>query len=159
MLCVMTVAISLGAMTGACVQIDGGAVELSWSIRNFDGESASCDLRISGGENFADIADVRICWEPVPEEGELDQVCDPVSSTRFRCREGHGVTDFGIEEGPTAIWIEPVCEGTGVVPPPDKYQVPAPIVRNITSGGVATLNALLIVAAPDACEPANFVVD
>lgn len=160
MLHVIVVATWLGVMGTGCVQIDGGAVELSWSIRNFDGESANCDLKTSDGStDFADIADIRICWEPVPEDGELSGACDPVLSTRFDCPSAHGVTGFEIAPGDTALWLEPVCEVTGVTPTVGKYEVPAPIVRDVTSGEVITLNALLIVAAPDACEPPANALD
>ena len=156
---VIVVATWLGFVGTACVQIDGGAVELSWSIRNLDGESAGCDLESSdGADDFADIADIRICWEPVLDDGELIGACDPVLSTRFDCLSGRGVTGFEIAEGKTALWIEPVCEVTDVTPT-GQYEVPAPIVRDVTSGQVVTLNALLIVAAPDACEPVATVVD
>lgn len=152
MLRVIAVATWLGFMGTGCVQIDGGAVELSWSIRNFDGESSSCDLRTTDGSNdFADIDQIRICWEPVEPGGEIG-VCDPMLSETFDCRVGHGVSGFEIAPGDTALWIEPVCEGTMVTPTVGKYEVPAPIVRDVTSGEVVTLNALLIVAAPDACE-------
>ncbi len=166
MLRVIAVATWLGFMGTGCVQIDGGAVELSWSIRNFDGEAASCDLRTADGStDFADIADIRICWEPVAEDGEFSGACDPTLNTRFDCRSAHGVTGFEIAPGDTALWIEPLCEvmgprpGPGPTPTVGKYEVPAPIVREVTSGEVVTLNALLIVAAPEACEPPANVVD
>ncbi|RMH39009.1 MAG: hypothetical protein D6689_17995 [Deltaproteobacteria bacterium] len=134
------------------MQIDGGAVELSWSLRTLDGDAADCDLVGADGRDLPDIDAVRVCWEPVGDAGELSGVCDPVRSDRFRCDSLHGVTGFVVEPGPTAIWIEPVCEGTGRPPPADRYAVPAPIVRTVASGEVATLNALLIAVRPDACE-------
>jgi hypothetical protein len=130
-----------------CVQIDGGAVELSWSIRNFAGQRQACAI---GGELLPELAFVRICWEPLPDGGVLDQLCDPTRSARFRCGLEHGVTGFEIDRGDTAIWIEPVCDD-GDLPVPALYEVPPPIVREIAVGDVATLQALLIVAAPEAC--------
>ena len=47
--------------TGAsCIEIDGGAVELSWSLRSFDGEDVEAcnDVR---------LAEVQICWQPAEE--------------------------------------------------------------------------------------------
>jgi len=159
---VIGIAATAVTMGLACVQIDGGAVELSWSIRDFDGCQASCDLRAkddqcNDAEDFADLGQVRICWEAIGDGGELALDCgrDPAvnDNSLFNCDLVHGVTGFEIPPGPTAVWIEPLCEDTGLTPPPDRYEVPAPIVRNITSGEVATLNALLVVAQPRACEP------
>jgi hypothetical protein len=159
---VIGIALASTTMGLACVQIDGGAVELSWSIRTFDGCPASCNLRGKDeqcnnipGADFDDISEVRICWEALGDAGELRIDCgrDPMKNdnSRFACAQEHGVTGFEIPEGATAIWIEPLCKDTGLTPPPDRYEVPAPIVRNITSGAVTTLNALLIVTDPEAC--------
>jgi hypothetical protein len=147
------IAVAAGPVLMGCVQIEGGAVELSWSIRTIDGDSASCNLRSADGAvDFEDIETVRVCWESTVDDMELTGVCTAAASTKFPCVEAHGVTGFGIEPGPTALWIEPVCAGSGVPPEPDRYEVPAPIVRDITEGGVVTLNALLIAVQPDACE-------
>ncbi len=144
----------LGLTSAACVQVDGGAVEFSWLIRDFDGSAAGCNLK-SDANNSAlddDIAEVRICWEAAPDGSDLAQVCSAGFSDAFPCGEFHGVTGFEIEQGRTAIWVEPVCD-SGQSPPADRFEVPAPIVRDIDDGAVATLNALLIVVAPDACAP------
>lgn len=122
-----------------CVQIDGGAVELYWSIRSFDGTALECP--------DVGLAEVQLCWEPVGDAGVV-QVCSPERSATFPCADLHGVTTFQIPDGPTAMWIRPLCPGTQ---PPPRYVVPAAIVRDISHGEVAILNALLIVADRDAC--------
>ena len=142
--------LSTTCLTG-CVAIDGGAAELSWTVRSPEGESSSCDLR--GADDEPDIAEVRICWEALEDDGsEFDLRCDRDNSRSFECTVEHGVTGFEIAPGRTALWIEPLCEDSGSLPPPDRYEVPAPIVRTIEDGQVAILNALLIVAAADACR-------
>ena len=146
---VIEIAMSLGATAGVgCVDVEGGAVELSWSVRDTEGVASSCRI---GGADLPELSHVRICWQPLEEDGELTEICIPQLSERFRCELEHGVTGFEIDPGETAVWIEPLCED-GSLPRADAYEVPAPIVRTIESGSVATLSALLIVAAPNACQ-------
>jgi len=139
-------------------------VELSWSIRDVDGCPSACNLRgmdarcqARAGEDFPDLGAMRVCWQAVGDAGIAPADCGRAlaggSSARFRCEQAHGVTGFEIAPGPTAIWIEPLCADNGLVPRADRYEVPAPIVRDITSGDVATLNALLVVVDARACEP------
>ena len=129
--------LTLAAGASACIEIEGGAVELSWSLRSFDGERVdSCaDARIE---------EVRICWQAV-EEGPSTGVCQ--GSQSFPCGEENGVSGFEIAPGRAAFWIEPIClDGS----PADlgSYQVPPPIVRTVEDGKIVTLNSLLIVVTP-----------
>jgi hypothetical protein len=141
--------LGIAAASWTCIRIDGGAVELSWEIRTPDARTTSCDLR-SGDQDFVDFSQVRVCWEPVVPDRELTLACD--LRAEFACEAEHGVSGFEIEPGPTAFWIEPLCDGTGSPPPSSHYEVPAPIVRDVAKGAIITLSALLIVAQPDACQ-------
>jgi len=131
----------LGALSGsnACVDVEGGAVELSWSLRTPDGDPNNClDAR---------IGKVRLCWAPA---GDIAvRVCE--GSRTFACTEEHGFSRFEIDPGETAFWIEPLCESTSVVPDPSTYEVPPPLLRMVSAGQVVTLNALLIVATGAEC--------
>jgi hypothetical protein len=125
-----------------CVDIDGGALELSWSIRDFDGAARSC--------GDVDFDEVRLCWESVGDS-VVTQECALRDATRhavFPCLDAHGVTRFVVDPGPTAIWIEPLC-GDGAVA--TDYVVPAAIVRDVSRGEIAILNALLVVADDASC--------
>jgi len=134
--------IMFGALLGssACVDVNGGAVELSWSLRTPEGDPNSC--------LGATIEKVRLCWSPATEQGV--RVCE--GSRTFACVDERGFSAFEIEPGPTAFWIEPLCEDTLIVPDPATYEVPPPLIRTVSEGQVVTLNALLIVATDSRCN-------
>lgn len=127
----------LAAGSTACIEIDGGAVELSWSLRSFDGDRVDSCAK-------ARIDEVRVCWEEV-ESGSSTGICE--GSQSFPCGEENGVSGFSIAPGQTAFWIEPICVD-GSPADPGSYQVPPPIVRTVDDGKIVTLNSLLIVVTP-----------
>lgn len=132
----------------ACIEIDGGAVELSWSLRDFDGDSVE---RCSD----ARVEDVEICWQPVGgSTPSVDIGCRPGQRATFPCSEENGVSGFEIAPGPTAFWVHPLCRD-GEPAADDTYQVPPPIVRTVEDGRIATLNSLLIVVSPEDCPDAG----
>jgi hypothetical protein len=132
-----------------CVGIDGGATELTWSLRTFEGESCrgsrcGCDL--------ADIAKVRLCWNSVADG---DSGCRPGQFRDFDCQEETGVTLFEIPAGSTKFNVEPLC-ADGLPATAGTYQVPSEIVRSVRDGEVVTLDALLIVVTdPGNCTGTN----
>jgi hypothetical protein len=129
--------LTLATAGPACIEIDGGAVELSWSLRSFDGDRVDeC--------NSARIDQVRICWHSI-EEGSSTGVCQ--GSQSFPCGEENGVSGFEIAPGSTSFWIEPIC-GDGSPADVGSYQVPPPIVRTVEDGKIVTLDSLLIVVTP-----------
>jgi hypothetical protein len=127
-----------------CVGINGGASELTWSLRTFQGESSDCAK--------SKISKVRLCWNAL-DEGESG--CRPGSLREFDCIEETGVTLFEIPPGRTRFSVEPVClDGQPAIV--GTYQVPPEIVRTVRDGEVVTLDALLIVVSdPDTCTGAN----
>ena len=125
----------LAVLSGGCIDIDGGAVELSWSLRSFDGDDVeSC--------SDARLDEVQVCWQAVSEGSGS---C--TSSEAFPCDEENGVSGFEIDPGPTAFWIEAICRD-GDLADPATYQVPPPIVRTVEEGKIVTLNSLLVVVHP-----------
>ena len=129
-----------------CVDINGGASELTWSLRTFEGERQrdSCSK--------AKISKVRLCWNEVTN---ANTGCRPGKFREFDCEAETGVTLFEIEPGPTRFRIEPLC-ADGQVAAENTYQVPPEIVRTVTEGEVVTLDALLIVVTdPDTCTGAE----
>ncbi|GAB4557994.1 MAG: hypothetical protein Tsb0020_02610 [Haliangiales bacterium] len=132
-----------------CVEIDGGAVELSWALRNFEGNRIRlCD-------------DARVRWIQLAWRSAEDDGTGADGTLRFECVENRGVTNFVVPPGPQLLWIEPVCSGGDT--PTGPFQVPAPIRREIIAGTVVTLDALLVVAdecatcpdPPARCESAS----
>lgn len=131
----------------ACIDIEGGAAEVSWSLRSFEGVAVE-----TCGETR--IEDIRLCWALAEEEGATaDPTCDR-GHRDFPCGESSGVTGFQLEPGTTAFWIEPLCVG-GEPAVAGTYQVPPPIVRNVEQGEIVSLNSLLLVVSPDEeeCPP------
>jgi hypothetical protein len=120
-----------------CVGIDGGAIELSWSLRNTEGEGvAECAT--------ARVGEMRLFWD-VENAAE--------GSTRyetFPCDPPRAATRFEIPPGTASIWLVPVCEN-GEPAADGTYEAPAPIVRSVIEGEVVTLNALLVVVRTTNC--------
>lgn len=121
-----------------CVDIAGGASELSWELRTFEGERVSCA--------DAKVSQIRLCWSALDEEA--------TGCRRFRsfsCKDLTGVTLFEIEPGPTKLYVEPICVD-GQAASSGTFQGPSEIVRTVREGEVVTLGALLIaVTDPDSC--------
>lgn len=121
---------------GGCVDINGGAVELSWSFQTFQGGSINDECEDTQVES------VRLCWRP--RDGTND-CTTPGFFADFSCNEFRGITAFTIGAGEQLLEIAPIC--TGATEPPDRqqYDVPAPILRDVVWGEVVTLDSLLIV--------------
>jgi hypothetical protein len=118
-------ALVIAAGCSACVDINGGAVELRWEIRKADGAKTDC--------TDTQLARVQLC--ATPDDGGAPYCED------WACVDYQGSTDFAIRPGRYSLAIQPLCAG-GETP---SASVPAPILRDITNGYVATLNTLLIV--------------
>ena len=121
----------------ACVDVSGGAVELSWSLRTTDGVRRGCDPSW-----LLDTARIRlVCQTTDP----MPAACDLGPGGAFpdwECLSYAGSTAFNIPEGTYQFQIEVICADAN--PAPADVTVPAPIVRDIFVGEIAQLNALLI---------------
>jgi len=134
--------IAVGSSGTGCIDINGGAAEVSWSLRSFEGEAVE-----TCGE--VEIRDVRLCWEPLTDGGTTaGEDCRREARRSFPCDESSGVTGFQLDPGLTAFWIEPLCTD-GQPADPVTYQVPPPIVRMVEDGKIVSLNSLLLVVSPD----------
>ena len=130
----------------SCVEVNGGAVELSWSVRTFDGVRVadSCDDNKRG----VHLETIRLAWKAVSEGGDGTGM-EPDGLAEFPCEDRRGITEFTVPGGEHLLWIVPVCAGGAL--PAGNYQVPPPIVRDIREGTVTTLDALLVVADASTC--------
>lgn len=61
---------------------------------------------------------------------------------RFICSEDTGVTRFDLPPGPVNLWLEPECDAGYTAA--GRFRTPAPIVREVTTGEVITLDTQLI---------------
>jgi hypothetical protein len=129
--------LALATAGPACIEIEGGAVELSWSLRSFDGDRVdNCTA--------ARVDEVRVCWQSI-DDGASTGICQ--GSQSFPCGEENGVSGFEISPGRASFWIEPICVD-GSPADSGSYQVPPPIVRTVEDGKIVTLDSLLIVVSP-----------
>jgi hypothetical protein len=117
------------------VEVRGGAVELSWTIQDLDGDGRRCD---AGPFESIQLTATRVDAE------------DDYASDAWACDRYHGVTKFEIPEGRWAMELLVRCVGGDVA----NVGVPDPIVRDVRDGEVAQLNALLIVLQDGTC-PSN----
>jgi hypothetical protein len=137
--------LSLGLAAGGCVSVNGGAVELAWTLRTRDGRPVS-------GNACADqrIAEVQLCIQPCDDANGIcsgETVC-PFAA--FPCDRGRGSTDFALAPGRKKLWITVTCTNGGV---PD-VTLPEPVLRDVTTGDVTELNALLISVPSSPTAPA-----
>jgi len=120
---------ALAGLAG-CVDVNGGAVEFKWEIREEDGTGSSCGV--------TEVDRVRVLGEPTADSNGT--ITGEMFDYDWPCSDYKAATEFVIQPGRYAIRIEPVCRGT-LVP---VATVPQPIVRDISNGYVAELNTLLI---------------
>lgn len=143
--------IALGAALGGCVEVSGGAVELSWALRSFSGENISTCAE-------AGIEEVQVCWDLLDGGSEPQELACPPADIQtsgavvpggriFDCNVKRGVSGFEVPPGRVLFWLRPLC-ADGQPPTEDAYLVPPPVVRTVESGQVVTLNALLVVVEP-----------
>jgi len=136
---ILTLLAVWASLSVQCVDIDGGAAELTWSLRTIEGES------IAGEDcQSARISKIRLCWNSL-EDG--DSGCRPGQFRDFACEEENGVTLFEIPPGRAKFNVEPICLD-GRPAAIGTYQGPPEIVRMVRDAEVVTLAAFLI-AVPD----------
>jgi hypothetical protein len=117
------------------VAVNGGAVELAWTVRTEDGRPV-VNPATQG------IASVRLCLQDCAVmDGSLctgETLCpfQTFPFDRFR-----GATDFAIAPGRKKLWITLGCTDSQVTA---VVTVPEPLLREVTKGDVTELNALLI---------------
>lgn len=123
-----------------CVNIDGGAVELSWTVHDTSGRTVEC--------KDIGLAEVELTCLTVPELGEAVQLepCRTGSGTErgrnaWTCGRLGGSTAFDIAPGNRQFRISAVCRSGS---PAAETRYPDPILRDVVEGEVVQLNALLI---------------
>jgi hypothetical protein len=125
---------------GGCVRVDGGAVELSWTVRPIDGMTDLDDWAdcARGTDTLAEVALCARACTIVSDGACVGEVTCPVHA--WPCERRHGSTLFEIVAGRKELWIEVRCADGARA----DVLVPEPIVRDIADGEVTQLHAVLI---------------
>jgi hypothetical protein len=146
-LAVLSAVFVLGAAVagGACVPIDGGAVEASWVVRSREG-AAITDCACSDPE----IASVRFALVGARGEVMGQTPCTGRTNCAFSCQRHTGATPFDIPPGFYLMSLIPV-DAAGqdlTVPDPARGQAstPAPVLREVVRGQPTELDAFALVA-------------
>ena len=124
---VFAAALAFAFLGTGCVAIDGGAVEVSWTIFAADGRGVinDCSCAEPG------IASVQLKLAGPPgSESQVDP-CQGTDACRFSCGRKTGSTPFIIPQGAYLMSIEPLtADGTLAA----GAMVPDPIVSQVEKG-------------------------
>ena len=136
-LTLLTAACCVGAVA-SCTDVNGGAIDLSWTVRTTVGATVTCET--------AQIQEIRLWWQGTAP-GSV------ANSEAWPCSQVHGVTGFSVDSGPTLLWVEPDCT-PGMVAAAQTYETPAPVERDVVTDQVVSLNDVVIqVQIFDSCGP------
>jgi hypothetical protein len=134
-------------LAAGCVRIDGGAVEISWVVRSYDGRAIT-----DCGCSDPQIAEVQL--DLVGMGGDIDGTtpCEGRPECQFPCQRQTGSTPFEIPQGRAGadgvapqykISLTPLgTDGS----PLAGVQGPAPILRSVVRGQPTEVEAFLLVA-------------
>jgi hypothetical protein len=150
-LTIVALGVFLESAAGSCVQIDGGAVEVSWVVHANGRAITDCTC------SDPEIASVRI--EIVGQGGAIEgtKPCAGRPQCVFSCQRQTGATPFDIPEthGDEAYSISLVAVGKNGADLPE-VRTPAPILRSVVRGQPTEVEAFLLEAGcAMACEGMN----
>jgi hypothetical protein len=130
----------VASLTVGCVDVDGGAVELSWKLRpassSLPDKFVDCE---SGLDGTGVVTRIRLDW----------QVRDRFGFEAWRCGDSHGVTGFDLPEGEALLSVTPECADGPA--DPATYIVPAPERRQVILGDTVSLGAIEVVVQVSYC--------
>ena len=131
--------VALGVLVGGCVQISGGAVEVSWVVHANGRAITDCTC------SDPEIAKVRI--NLVGQGGAIQGTtpCAGQAKCEFACQRQTGATPFDIPEtsGDEMYEISVVAVGTAGQDLP-QVQTPAAILRTVERGQPTEVEAFLL---------------
>jgi len=140
---VLAVLVALGLLAAGCVDVDGGAVELSWKLRpassSLTDKFVDCE---SGFPGTGPVTRIRLDW--AMQDGTGRQ-----GFASWRCSDNAGVTGFDLPEGNALLWVTPECEGSHA--DPATYTAPAPQLRTVILGDTVSLGAVELVLQVSYC--------
>jgi hypothetical protein len=141
--------VAIGGL-GGCVQIDGGAVEVSWVVHANGRAITDCTC------SFPRIDRVRINLLGRGGNIEGTTPCDGRAQCEFSCQRQTGATPFDIPETHGDERYEVSVVAVGQDGNDLQIVTPAPILRSVTRGQPTEVEAFLLEAGchPD-CEAMN----
>jgi hypothetical protein len=148
---IIALGVFLEVVAGSCVQINGGAVEVSWVVHANGRAITDCSCADPA------IASVRI--DIVGHGGTIDKTtpCAGNPQCVFPCQRQTGATQFNIPETHGdelyAISVVAVDKDGADLP---MVQTPAPILRTVVNGQPTEVDAFLLEAGcATECEAMN----
>lgn len=137
-------------LVGACVQIDGGAVEARWDLQygidDCTPPGASDPLCKRGNRTscaLSNIATIEFVLTPV-RGGKDPCLADP-GVCRFDCERKVGTTTFFAPEADYSISLRARDPEGKILGPADGLTAPPPILRQVRTGELTNLNVNLII--------------
>lgn len=137
------VVLALCPLVHGCVDVHGGAVELSWKLRAKAGSTATfldCSFDLSP-DGSAEISKIRLEWT----------VNGMTGASSWACGEDHGVTGFELPEGKALLSVTPIC-ADGDEAAPNTYSAPAPEVRDVIAGNTISLQGVELLLEVSSCN-------
>jgi hypothetical protein len=132
----------LALASGGCVDIDGGAVEVSWVVRSTSGSAiTSCSC--------ADppIDKVRLVLVPRGPSIEGNNPCESPAQCDFPCQRQTGSTAFNIKPTQAGESYEISVVAVGVDGNVlEGVMTPAPVLRSVVNGQPTEVDAFQLVA-------------
>ncbi len=132
-----------------CVDVNGGAVELSWKLRprssSLEDKFVDCDSMQPG---TGVIERMRLDWS----------VGDVHGIDTWPCSDSHGVTGFELPEGRALLSVTPVCR-SGLLAAPGAYIAPAAEQRTVNLGDTVSLGAVELVLQVTDCGVSHCICE
>jgi hypothetical protein len=138
------VVLLLWPLVHGCVDVNGGAVELSWKLRAKSGSTSTfldCSFHLAPSGTSTQVKDIQLEWD----------VDGMRKSKRWACDDDHGVTGFELPEGQALLSVSPVC-GNGNVADPSTYTAPAPEQRQVIVGNTISLGGVELLLEVSSCD-------
>lgn len=129
----------LALLLAGCIDVNGGAVELSWKLRPASSSLPDKFVDCESDLLIAPVTRIRLDWE----------VGDRSGFESWRCSDNHGVTGFDLPVGQALLWVTPECAGEAA--DPATYTAPAPEARKVILGDTVSLGAVEIVVQVSYC--------
>jgi hypothetical protein len=124
---------------GACLELEGGAAEVAWVIRDTKQRARDCQ--------DVDIKYVRLQVLSESDGGMLNLCEDPdtdIGRCTYTCETGRGTTSFKIPEGWYYFGLT-IINHEGKEMSADQVAVPSPIYRRVLDGQILDLGVWQIV--------------